>query len=322
MRPSLILPTVSALLPLSAALQTGRRSQHDGNSSDIRRNLPLNVPLRLYAVKRPIDGSWQSLSIEFSYMADYFGNLTYLSLPFPADCPYPRNMQADRPVCRTPNQLSYNLLENLQSLSGSPIIIRAGGSTANVAVFNASQVLAVENHWNGSTNTGLEGARTDQPSLTNIGPAWFEAFLTSPEGTRFIYDLNYRDISSAGVASTVDVAKRVWDTLGPDLLYAFEISNEMERWGGRYRSDEWGPELYTEEFLVYTDLIEEAIWGGSENGSQSQPIFQMGTFMGSGNKTINTPWNSEVVLDLGINRKQQIRSTSQHDVRCHISPAS
>lgn len=162
-------------------------------------------------------------------------------------------------------------------MSGSPIIIRAGGSTANVAVFNASQQLAVENHWNGSTNTGLEGARTDQPSLTNIGPAWFEAFLTSPEGTRFIYDLNYRDNSTAGVASTVDVARRVWETLGPEL-------------------------------------IEEAIWGGSEDGPQSQPIFQMGTFMGSGNKTINSPWNSEVVLDLGINKKQQIRSTSQHDV--------
>lgn len=78
MLPSLILTTGFALLPLSAALQTGRRSQHGGNSSDVRRDLPLNVPLRLYSVKRPIDGSWQSLSIEFSYMADYFGNLTYL----------------------------------------------------------------------------------------------------------------------------------------------------------------------------------------------------------------------------------------------------
>lgn len=79
MRPSLILPTFLALPPLNAALRTGRRSQHDGNSSDVRRDLSLNVPLRLYSVKRPIDGSWQSLSIEFSYMADYFGNLTCLS---------------------------------------------------------------------------------------------------------------------------------------------------------------------------------------------------------------------------------------------------
>lgn len=78
MLPPLTLPTFSALLPLSAALRTGPRVQHVGNSSDIRRDLSLNVPLRLYSVKRPIDGSWQSLSIEFSYMADYFGNLTYL----------------------------------------------------------------------------------------------------------------------------------------------------------------------------------------------------------------------------------------------------
>ncbi|KAI3399377.1 hypothetical protein diail_7104 [Diaporthe ilicicola] len=280
----------SALLSLTAALQ--QRESTDDSSTVAYRHVPLNVPLRLHSVKRPIDGSWQSLSIEFSYMADYFGNLT------------------------TPNQLSYNLLANLQSTSGSPVIIRAGGSTANIAVFNASQAVAVENFWEGSTNHGLEGAQTDQPSLTNIGPAWFEAFQTSPEGTRFIYDLNYRDNSTAGVAATAEVAGRVWDALGPKLLYAFELGNEMERWGGRYRADGWGPEEYTEEYLRYADILEDAVWNADAvdgNGTQVQPFFQMGAFMGSGNASINQPWNSEVVLGLGINRNQQIRSASQHD---------
>lgn len=85
MLPSLVFPTVSTLLPLSAALQTGRRSQNNGNPTDVRRDVALNVPLRLYAVKRPIDGSWQSLSIEFSYMADYFGNLTCVRLQLTAN---------------------------------------------------------------------------------------------------------------------------------------------------------------------------------------------------------------------------------------------
>jgi hypothetical protein len=46
------------------------------NLSTTSQTVTLDIPLRLYSVKRPIDGSWQSLSIEFSYMADYFGNLT------------------------------------------------------------------------------------------------------------------------------------------------------------------------------------------------------------------------------------------------------
>lgn len=56
---------VFAFLALTGAV-------HEGACRDVS----LNVPLRLYSVKRPIDGSWQSLSIEFSYMADFFGNAT------------------------------------------------------------------------------------------------------------------------------------------------------------------------------------------------------------------------------------------------------
>ena len=193
------------------------------------------------------------------------------------------------------------------------MIIRAGGSTANIAIFNATHILGVENTWNASLNVGLEGAATDQPSLSKIGPVWFEAFMTSPVGTRFIYDLNYRENTTEAVAATVDVARRVWEALAPqDLLYAFEISNEMEKWGGTYRANTWGPAEYIAEYLVYADLIEQAIWGSNE--SQAQPIFQMGTFRGSGNASINQPWNSEVVLGLGINKKQQMKSASQHDV--------
>lgn len=202
-------------------------------------------------------------------------------------------------------------------MSGSPIIIRAGGSTQNIAIYNASQPHAVENYWNGSTNVGLSGATTDQPSLTSIGPRWFEAFQTSPVGTRFIYGLNYRDNTTAGVAATVEVARVVWETLGPEIVYGFELGNEMEKWGGRYRADTWSPEEYMEEYLKYADLIEGAVWDTEASGaneSQVLPFFQLGAFMGTGNHTYNWPWNSEYVLGLGVNKNQQIRSASQHDV--------
>ncbi|KAF2004215.1 glycoside hydrolase family 79 protein, partial [Amniculicola lignicola CBS 123094] len=231
-----------------------------------------------------IDGSWQSFSIEFSYMADYFGNLT------------------------TPNTLSHNLLANLYNRSGKNAIIRAGGSTANIAIYNASQPFAVENFWNGSTNVGLSGANTDQPSLTNLGPAWFEAFKTAPNGTLYVYDLNFRDNSTEGVKATAEVAKLVYDNLGTDL-YAFELGNEMERWGGRYRADDWSPTTYVENYLMYADLFEQSVFPNAS----VQPFFQMGTLQGSGNETTNQPWNSKVIMALGLNRKGQIKAASQHD---------
>lgn len=195
------------------------------------------------------------------------------------------------------------------------MIIRAGGSTANIALFNESQPYAIENFFNGSTNVGLTGANTDQPSKSILGPAWFEAFQTAPNGTQYIYDLNYRDNSTAGVNATVDVAKRVYDILGPSL-YAFELGNEMDnKWNHTYRPDNWGPELYTQEYLEYTKLFEEHVF----KDPIAAPMFQMGTLMGSGGAFINQPWNSEVILGLGIDRYGQIKSASQHDV-CRIYP--
>lgn len=310
----MLLFSAFAVFSLTGAVQ--QSSFSTANPSVTSRSVPLDIPLRLYSVKRPIDGSWQSISIEFSYMADYFGNLTCVHFHMPSWHSTAHSYSLTRQSHSShPNQLSSNLLTLLQTTSHSPLIIRVGGSTANIALFNASQPLAVTNIYDGSTNIGLEGAPTDQPSLTTLGPAWFEAFQTAPVGTRFIYDLNYRDNSTAGVQATVDVARRVWEALGEGLLYAFEIGNEMEKWGGLFRDDGWGPREYVDEYLRYAALIEEAVWGlDGDNGSQVQPFFQMGAFMGSGNESVNQPWNSEVVLGLGINRKQQIRSASQHDV--------
>ncbi|KAI0152894.1 hypothetical protein GGR57DRAFT_161683 [Xylariaceae sp. FL1272] len=259
-----------------------------GPPTDPVRTFELNVPTRLYSHQRGIDGSFQSLSIEFSYMADYFGNLSH------------------------PNTLSYNLLSNLLQRSGKNVVIRGGGSTANVAIFNASQELAVENFWNGSTNVGLTGANTDQPSLSLIGPKWFEAFQTSPKGTKFIYDLNYRDNTTAGVNATLDVAKRVYKTLGSSL-YAFELGNEIDlRWVGVYRPTVWSPESYTEEYLRYAKLFREQVFEG-KNKDGEEPLFQMGTLIGSGGAWINPGWNSVEILGWGINKEGDVKSTSQHD---------
>ena len=50
--------------------------QSNGSESSTKKVL-LDVPFTFNSSIRPIDGSWQSFSIEFSYMADYFGNKTH-----------------------------------------------------------------------------------------------------------------------------------------------------------------------------------------------------------------------------------------------------
>jgi hypothetical protein len=195
------------------------------------------------------------------------------------------------------------VLKTLLDRSGKGSIVRAGGSTANRVAYNASQEEQVIN---------VFGSNPDQPSHVYIGPSWYEAFETSPQGVQFIYDLNYRDNSSAGVNNTIADASRVWANLR-DVLYAFELGNEMEGWGeSTGRPADWDPELYTEDYLNYTALIDDQVFGDQQAG-EVEPIFQGGTFQGSGGPWINEPWNSVNVMADGINRDGQIRSMSQHD---------
>ncbi|GME66480.1 glycoside hydrolase family 79 protein [Neofusicoccum parvum] len=242
----------------------------------LAQTITLSAPPTLNSTARPIDGAFQSFSIEFAYMADYFGNLT------------------------APNTLSHALLSHLSALAGATAhpALRAGGSTANRAAYNASQPVAVVNTF---------GGNPDQPSAVSVGPAWYEAFLTAPRGTRVVYDVNYRDNSTEGVERTVEEVGRVWARLG-EVLEAVELGNEAEGWAGRGRGAEWGPEAYVEDYLNYTRLVDERVFGEGV-----EPIFQGGVLQGSGGRWINEPWNSVVLLEEGLNRDGQIKSMSQHD---------
>lgn len=67
------------LLALGLAA-TGVVAQNHSANEPVR-DVYLNVPYELYSVKRPIDGSWQSFSIEGGYMVDFFGNLRSVEEP-------------------------------------------------------------------------------------------------------------------------------------------------------------------------------------------------------------------------------------------------
>lgn len=119
---------------------------------------------------------------------------------------------------RYPNLLSYRLLHNLATISGSYSYIRAGGSSGNLPVFFANQTTGVI--------LGFSTPGADQPDKVSIGPSWYQSFMTFPAGTQYVYQVNYRDNSTQGVLNTIADAGRAFNALGSNLL-AFELGNEV-----------------------------------------------------------------------------------------------
>lgn len=161
-------------------------------------NVPINKTIRLSVPTFPqrgrqvVDANFQSYSIEFSYMLDYAGNDS------------------------TPNHFSWRMLRNLYSIRGEYPIIRAGGTTQNRAVYNASQTEAY---------IATFGSDPDQPSSLTIGPTWIQSFQQFPKGTKYIYGLNFYD-GDYGLNQTLMEAANAWDAIADDI-YAFSIGNEV-----------------------------------------------------------------------------------------------
>lgn len=63
----------------------------------------------------------------------------------------------------------------------------------------------------------------DQPTSLTIGPSWFESFQQFPEGTEYIYGLNFHAENEARVEHAV----AAYEALG-ERLYAFEVGNEVD----------------------------------------------------------------------------------------------
>lgn len=180
------------------------------NTTAVTRTLPIALPSTAPAGRQIINADFQGYSIEFSYMLDYAGNLSYLpTLPLSFLLLI---------TVRNPNALSYKLLQNLYDVSGAHPIIRAGGTTQNRALYKANQTTALIEKFSASS--------PDQPSSLTIGPAWLESFQTFPQGTKYIYGLNFYD-GAIGLQETLDEAIPAWAVLG-DSIYAFEIGNEVD----------------------------------------------------------------------------------------------
>jgi hypothetical protein len=110
------------------------------------------------------------------------------------------------------------MLQNLKDITGSPVHIRVGGTTANHATWVPEQESSI------IQNYATPGA--DQPAKVTLGPSYLESFKTFPKGTKYTMGLTFGS-GSKGEDATVRTAKAFYQGLGDDL-FAFEVGNEFD----------------------------------------------------------------------------------------------
>ncbi|GIZ49328.1 hypothetical protein CKM354_001236000 [Cercospora kikuchii] len=189
-------------------------------------NIPASPPKD---AKRPLE-HFVSYSIEFSSLADFAGNLS------------------------NPNNYSYNLLENVAKYAGSKPLIRVGGNTQDLTIFNASQEAAVVQVFN--------PANPDYPANQTIGSAWFESYQTWP-GYHFSHGFNLGEDSPEARQALLDSVPYACKAL-EGRLYAWELGNEPDLFIAPITSDpprdpDYNEEDYVAEWLEWSRRIREEV---------------------------------------------------------------
>ncbi|KAI0468511.1 glycoside hydrolase family 79 protein [Xylaria cf. heliscus] len=178
-------------------------------------------------VGQPLDG-FVSFSIEFASFPDFAGNSSH------------------------PNKFSNNLLNNLGYLTGTKPYIRVGGNTQDYAIYNPHLKIAL----NGTVNATRS---PDYPTTIEIGPSYFESYLTWPN-VKFTHGFNmggnHDDRQWATLIQTAQIACK---TLGKDRLHWWEYGNEPDLFAtsaqGPVRPSNYNESDYVTEWLAGTRAI-------------------------------------------------------------------
>ncbi|KAF7185183.1 Beta-glucuronidase [Pseudocercospora fuligena] len=236
----------------------------------------LKMPKTPQAGLLTVDANYHSYSIEFSSMQDFAGNHSH------------------------PNKFSHQLLQNLKDKSGALPIIRAGGTTANRAIYHDNQTAGIINYYSGD-RTWL-----DQPTNVSIEPRFFESFQQFPASTQYIFTLNF-NVGEAGFNQTLLEAFAAWNALG-ESIYAFEIGNEVDGWGKiSRRPKNWNQHDYVREWQALAEAI-------SKNCSIPLPRFQGCAYTAPRNITIgDNSWNVANTIRAGLDVNGHLKSVSDHD---------
>ncbi|KIV90003.1 hypothetical protein PV10_07353 [Exophiala mesophila] len=234
--------------------------------------VPLTAPS--YA-SQPLLDSFVSFSIEFSSFPDFAGNSTH------------------------PNTFSYNLLQNLWDLQGTPPIIRVGGNTQDYYTFDATQQEALV----GSVDPSRS---PDYPTTISIGPSYFDSYTTWP-GFSYVHGLNLGKNGTVGYDTLVATVPLVCQHLAATNRLAYwQLGNEPDLFEtstqGPVRPSWWAEPQYVEEYLNKTRIIRGLVQEHCpEVIEQDRLKYQAPSFAGTANNLdLVTTWNEGIDADSEI----------------------
>ncbi len=167
----------------------------------------------------PISKSIASLSIEFCYITDYFGDVN------------------------APNKLSLRLLQNIQDLTGQPPIIRIGGHTQDAAQYCSTCT---------PTLTALySNGNTEAYSVTFNKNLYTVLNDNVPSHQQFIFGLNLGHNDGTYPLAEVQAAEQY---LHNSRLLIYELGNEPDFYSKSQRSP-WNVQIYASQIDTWINEI-------------------------------------------------------------------
>lgn len=212
-----------------------------------------------------------------------------------------------------PNELTFNLIDNLVNYTGRPPHLRIGGNTQDYMVFSEDQD---EYTWILNPNSQGQGAFASDHML--IGPRFFEVANRFPEGTPVTWGLNLAYDNSDYIERLVDMANQVIKGVPRLNLVSFEIGNEPDLYAQNgFRTGPWGGDVYTDEWLDRASNLWQQVLRPNKLPSN---FFEPGTTA----STIGTSFQIEDLDTLGIavqannSDTSYVASWNQHDYYYYI----
>ncbi|KAL4890295.1 glycoside hydrolase superfamily [Aspergillus ambiguus] len=162
------------------------------------------------------------------------------------------------------SDLASTLMKNIAEIIGVPAPIRVGGNIADQTLFvpelNAPSI-AIPN------DTTVD--------VLKISQDWFKEWTKYfPDGTDFIYTLNFRNTSGTW-ANTIQQAAAAMEVLG-DSLSLFELGNEIDHYISKgWRNSSWDTKQYTRQ---WKELTSQILTSDFYQNAAHQPSFQAAVF--------------------------------------------
>jgi len=213
-----------------------------------------------------------------------------------------------------PNELTFQLLDNLVGYAGAPPHIRLGGNTQDYMVFSEDME---QYTWINNPNSTGGGAYASDSML--IGPKFFEVANRFPEGTPITWGLNLAYQQPDYIDKIVTMATQVIEGIPRLRLVSFEIGNEPDLFAQNgFRTGTWGGDVYIGEWLDRASALYQQVLRPNDLPSD---FFEAACTA----STIGTSFQIEDLVTLGItvtannSNTSYIASWNQHDYYYYIS---